>query len=125
MVFDTDVFIWIQRGSRRAAKAIDEAGRRCLSVYSYMEFLQGSCDTTQLRLNQAFLRDLGFETLALTENIGHRASIYVQQYVLSHNMRAGGAIVAATAGEHGLPLVTSNAKHYRQIPEIQLKVFKP
>ena len=66
-----------------------------------MEFLQGSQDKRQLTLNQDFLRDLDFETLPLTENIGHRASIYVEQYVLSHGMRAGDAVIAATAAEHG------------------------
>lgn len=90
-----------------------------------MEFLQGSKDKRQLQLNQNFFRDLDFETLPLTENIGHRASIYVEQYALSHSMRAGDAIIAATAAEHGLRLVTTNAKHFRQIPEITLKVIKP
>lgn len=90
-----------------------------------MEFLQGARDRQQLQLNQSFLRDLRFQTLPLTENIGHRASIYVEQYVLSHQMRAGDAIIAATAAEHGMVLMTSNAKHYRHIPELKLKVFKP
>ena len=90
-----------------------------------MEFLQGSQDKQQLQLNQEFLRDLNFETLPFTENIGHRASIYVEQYVLSHSMRAGDAIIAATAAEHGLLLATTNARHYRQIPEIRLKVIAP
>ena len=125
MIFDTDIFIWIQRGSSRAASAVDKAERRCLSVYSYMEFLQGSQDKHQLQLNQDFLRALDFETLPLTENIGHRASIYVEQYVLSHSMRAADAVIAATAAEHGLPLVTTTARHFRQIPEIKLKVIKP
>lgn len=125
MVFDTDIFIWVQRGNPRAARAVDSVSERCLSVYSFMEFLQGARDRKELLLNQSFLRDLDFQTLPLTENIGHRASIYVEQYALSHKMRAGDAIIAATAAEHGMTLVTSNAKHYRQIPELKLKVVKP
>jgi predicted nucleic acid-binding protein len=78
-----------------------------------------------LRRNQEFLRDLSFETLPITENIAHRASTYVEQYVLSHSMRAGDALIAATAAEYGLTLVTSNAKQFRQIQEIQLKIFRP
>ncbi len=125
MIFDTDIFIWIQRGSVKAAELVDRADRRCVSVFTYMEFLQGSKDKKQLQLNQDFLRDLDFETLPLTENIGHRASIYVEQFALSHSMRAGDAIIAATAAEHGLPLAAGNAKHYRQIPGITLKTIKP
>ena len=77
-----------------------------------------------MRRNQEFLRDLSFETLPITENIAHRASIYVEQYVL-YSMRAGDALIAATAAEYRLTLVTSNAKHFRQIQEIQLKIFRP
>jgi predicted nucleic acid-binding protein len=33
--------------------------------------------------------------------------------------------VAATAAENNLPLASSNAKHYRSIKELTLKIFKP
>lgn len=124
MVFDTDIFIAVQRGSGKAADLLTKAERRCISVFTYMAFLQGSTDRKQLKLNRDFLKDLDFETLPLTENIGHRASIYIEQFSLSHSMRAGDAIIAATAAEHGLALVTGNAKHFRQIPGLELKVLR-
>ena len=66
-----------------------------------------------------------FYILPLTENIGHRASIYIEEYALASGIRAGDAIVAATAVENNLPLASSNAKHYRSIKELTLKIFKP
>jgi predicted nucleic acid-binding protein len=66
-----------------------------------------------------------FAVLQFSENIGHRACVYVEQYCLSHGLRAGDAIVAATATENNLTLVTSNAKHFRPIRDLKLKVFKP
>lgn len=124
MVFDTDILIAVQRGHRNAASLINKTEARYISVFTYMEFLQGSKDKRQLSLGQAFLRDLGFETLPLSGNIGHRAAIYVEQYTLSHAMRAGDALIAATASEHGLALATGNAKHYRHIPGLELKVLR-
>jgi predicted nucleic acid-binding protein len=125
MLFDTDILISVQRGSARVASAIDRAVRRQISVFTYMEFLQGVRDKRQLALNQEFLRDFGFEVLPTTENIGHRASIYVEQFALSHGMRAGDALIAATAAERGVWLATTNAKHFRQVPGLRLKVIRP
>jgi len=62
---------------------------------------------------------------SLTENIGHRALVYVEEYALSASMRAGDAIIAATAIENNMMLVSSNVKHFKVIKELQLKAFKP
>ncbi|MBI2336277.1 MAG: type II toxin-antitoxin system VapC family toxin, partial [Deltaproteobacteria bacterium] len=40
-------------------------------------------------------------------------------------LRAGDAIIAATAIENGLTLTSSNIKHYRAIKDLKLKVFRP
>ena len=125
MVFDTDVLIYAQRGSRRAAAAINSAGDRFLSVPSLMELLQGARDTRELRIIKRFMADLSFGVLPLTENVGHRALVYVEEYGLSAGLRAGDAIVAATAVENAMPLMSANARHFRAIKEIELVVFRP
>ena len=125
MIFDTDIFIWVQRGNTKAARLIDSEAERLLSVQSYMELLQGSENKDQLRHTRSFLQDYGFLTLPLSENIGHRAAVYIETYALSHGLRTGDAIVAATAAEHNLTLCTSNVKHFRAIKGLTLKAFKP
>lgn len=125
MIFDTDMFIWAQRGNEKAARAIERSQTRCLSIQSYMELLQNAKNKRQHQFIKSFLDDYNFVTLPLTENIGHRALIYVEEYTLSSSLRAGDALIAATATENHLPLMTSNAKHFRVIKDLKLNVFKP
>lgn len=125
MLFDTDVIIWVLRGNRRAAAAIDKEDRLDLSVISYMELAQGAHDKEDLRLMRRYLADLGFNLLPLSENIGHRASIYIEEYTLRSSLGVPDALIAATAVENKIPLCSGNAKHYRAIAEIELKVFRP
>ena len=82
MIFDTDIFIFVQRGNTKAASLVDAEIERYLSIQTYMELLQGAKDKVQLRLTKKYISDLGFIVLPLTENIGHRALIYVEQHTL-------------------------------------------
>lgn len=125
MIFDTDIFIWVQRGNQKAAKLIDRSSERYLSVYSYLELLQTANNRQQQDYVHDFLSSFGFVVLPLTENVGHRALIYIEAYSLAHGLRAGDAIIAATAAENNMTLVSSNAKHFKPIKELKLKVFKP
>lgn len=47
------------------------------------------------------------------------------EYGLSHGLRAGDAIVAATAAEHGLVLCRGNVKHFRPIRDLKTRIFRP
>ena len=125
MIFDTDIFIWVQRGNRKAALLVEETAERFISVQSLMELLQAANDRSQQRAVKKFLADFGFIVLPLTANIGHRALVYVEEYGLSGGMRAGDALVAATATENGMVLATGNAKHYRAVKDLNLHVFRP
>jgi predicted nucleic acid-binding protein len=125
MLFDTDVLIWQLRGHPAAADAIDEADRRAISIVTYMELLQGARDKRELRSLKTFLTDLRFITLPLTENIGHRASIYLEEYGLSASLSMPDALIAATAVEAHEVLVTGNQKHYKAIRDLQVTRFRP
>ena len=90
-----------------------------------MELLQGAKNKEQHRNVKSFINELGFSVLPLTENIGHRAAIYIEEYTLSSNLRAADAITAATATENNMTLSTSNSKHFKAIKDLKLKIFKP
>ena len=125
MIFDTDIFIWAQRGNEKAVRLFEKEEEKYLSIQTYMELLQNAKNKTQHKCTKDFLTTFGFIVLPLTENIGHRASIYVEEYTLSSSLRAADAIIAATAVENNMTLASSNVKHFRVIKDLQLKAFKP
>jgi len=124
-LFDTDIFIWVQRGNVKATRLMEQAEKRYLSVQTYMELLQGAENKKQHQQIKSFLATFDFIVQPLTENIGHRACIYIEEYGLSSGLRAADAIIAATATENNLTLVTSNGKHFKPIKDLNLKIFKP
>lgn len=125
MLFDTDVLIWILRGNHRAAACIEKSENRAVAVLTLMELLQGAWDKREVQLIKDFLGEFGFRTVPLTENIGHRAVIYMEQHGLRSGLRMADALIAATAVENGLPLVTGNARHYRMLAGLDVVSFKP
>jgi len=125
MLFDTDVLIWVLRGSVKAARLVDETRDRHISVVTLMELLQGARDKREMRLIKRFVAELGFQTLPLTENIGHRAVIYMEEYSLSSGLRVADALIAATAAENSLTLCSGDRSHYRPLSELALKAFRP
>jgi predicted nucleic acid-binding protein len=125
VIFDTDVLIWVQRGNQNAALSIDKADERAISIQTYMELMQDAKNKKQHQVIKDFLSEYGFEIIPISENISHRAAIYVEEYSLSHSVRAGDAIIAATATENNLVLCTGNKKHFQPIKGLKLKIFRP
>ena len=125
MIFDTDVFIWIQRGSKRAAQLFERQTDRCIAVQTYMELLHGAQNRVQQAATRRFLKDFCVRTLPLSPEIGDRAMSLVEQYALSYNLRAGDALIAATALEAAQALCTSNVKHFRAIPLLEVVRLVP
>lgn len=125
VIFDTDILIWVERGNLKAARLIERSEERLISVQTYMELLQCAKNRDQQNISRRFLKDFGFKTLPFTENIGHRSSIYIEEYALSDGLRAGDAVIAATATENHLTLCSGNVKHFKFIQDLEFKPFRP
>ena len=125
MLVDTDVLIWALRGNLKAAAAIKQESELCLSAISYMELLKGARDKRELLAIRKFLHDVGFAFLPVTESISQRATIYMEEYVLTSGLDMADALIAATAVEHSLVVCTGNDRHYGCIPDLELSVFRP
>lgn len=122
-LFDTDILISFQKGYRKAAELLQESAPRVLSQYSVIELLQGSQNTEQMKCNKRFITDLDFRIIPLSAAIGNRAIVLIEDYKLSHNLLGGDAIIAATAMETGARLCTSNFKHFKGIPNLEIQKF--
>jgi predicted nucleic acid-binding protein len=125
MIFDTDVLIWCFRGDPKASRKIDSTSHKQISMVTLMELLQGARNQSEQRQIRNFLSQTGFTVLPLTDEIGHRASILIETHALAGGLQLADALIAATALEHGSELCTGNAKHYRIVKELDLRVFRP
>jgi len=124
MIFDTDIIIWIQRGNKKAGELVDSDNDRCISIISYMELLQNAHQKQQQIIIKNYIKEMDFTILPLSETIGHRASIYIEEYSLSFGISADDALIAATAIENNQTLISGNAKHYKPIRELNFKRFQ-
>ena len=86
MIFETDVLIWTLRGNTRAARAIQRESERAMTVVNHMELMQGARDCRELALIKSFIKDLGFRVLPLSQRIGHRAAILMEEHTLSSGL---------------------------------------
>lgn len=121
---DTDVIIWYMRGSEKAARALFRLGDFSVSAVTYMELVQGMRNRKELNALRHQLRAWTCKVIPLDEEISNRATGYVEQFFLTHSVRLADALIAATAVAHGAPLLTGNARHYRPIKDLKIKLFR-
>ena len=125
VLIDTDVLIWFIRGHAGAQLAISKQDDWCISAVTYMELLQGCKNKTELKKLQRTFHSNPNTVLPLLEGISHSACELVTQHALSHSLQMADALIAATALEHGLPLLTGNVKHFKPVAGLELIAFKP
>ena len=125
MLIDTDVLIWVTRGNEKICAAFDALTTRYISLQTYLELLQCAPSKKHQQITINFLKEFEITTLPLTEKIGHRAAIYIEEHAMGSGLSAGDAIIAATAIEHKLTLLSANRKHFKTIKALNLKALSP
>jgi predicted nucleic acid-binding protein len=124
MLVDTDMLIWHLRGYPQAARRLDQLPTLTLSSVSCLEVLQGLRNKAELQAVQTMLQRRQATTLPITEAITRKATELMEAMMLSHGLMMGDALIAATALEHGLPLLTGNVRHFAAIPSLLIEGFE-
>lgn len=89
------------------------------------ELAQGCRDKTELARLKKGLAARNTEVLPLTPTISGSAVDLIDSLALSHGMRLADALIASTAIEHELTLLSANAKHFGTVGRLQLEAFVP
>ncbi len=125
MLIDSDVLVWMTRGHAGAVHRLAQLLPWQLSAVTYIELAQGCRSKKELvRIKKGLIMSQA-HILPVTPSITERAMALVDSHALSHGLQLGDALIAATALEHGLTLLTGNKKHFAKLPGLSLEVFKP
>lgn len=123
MIVDTDVLIWYSKGHQTAIDLIHSLDTFSVSVVTYMAIVQGVRNKKELNTFQKALGILNIKIFQIDELVSTKAMFLVEQYSLSHSMELADALIGATAIIKRLPLITGNDRHYKYLPEIEIKKF--
>ncbi len=125
MLIDSDVLVWMTRGHAGAIERLAQLLPWQLSAVTYIELAQGCRSKAELAQLKKGLAMSQAHILLVTPAITERAMALIDSHALSHGLQLGDALIAATAQEHGLALLTGNKKHFAKLPGLTLEVFKP
>jgi len=123
MLVDTDVLIWHLRGLPKATQRLDQLSSLTIAAITYLELLQGMRNQAEMIAVQKSLERRHTVRLPITPAITERAVDLMQRLALSHGLQLGDALIAATALEHGLPVLTGNTKHFSPINGLSVEAF--
>ena len=126
MLLDTDVLIWFMRGHEGAAAQLKLLPLPWqISAVTFIELMQGCRDKQELIRLKKGLDNYGTLILPISVEISVCATQLIEALALSNGMQLADALIAATAIEHHLTLLSGNEKHFRAVSGLSLQRFDP
>ena len=117
---DTTVLVDHLRGKTKASKFL-ERDDYLVSAITLAELLQGARNKKEQKIIEELISQLAVSWGNKT--INQLAIELIQVYFLKHNLRFLDALIAATALQGNLILVTANTKHFQFISGLKLINF--
>lgn len=118
---DSNVLIDVSRGRKAAINYVDSLQQPwAISQVTATELIVGARDKRDLATIDGFLSL--YPVLPLSESIGGRAYQLLKRYAKSHGLHVFDSLIAATAMERALTLITLNRKHYEMIEGLPIDV---
>lgn len=113
-LIDSNILIDVSRGNVAAIKYVDALPEPwSISQVTAMELIVGARDKRELATIDGFLAM--YAVVPLSDSIGAGAYQLLKTYAKSHRLHVFDSLIAATAMEKALTLVTLNRKHYQMI----------
>lgn len=123
---DTDILIDAAHKDEMAVTVlqnIESTSGLAVSIVTQMELVVGCRNKTEQRELAKFLQR--FQVIHLSASISQRGLELLQQYRLSHGLLIPDGLIAATALETAISLISKNQKDYRFIDGLQLLPYPP
>jgi len=117
---DTDVLVDVSRNNQAAIDFLDQLDDSwSLSIITALELIVGARNKREV--NQIDQLVAVYSAIPLTTEIGNSAYDLLRQFAKSHGLRVFDSLIAATAIEEKLTLVSRNKKHFQMISSLKLE----
>lgn len=122
-LIDTDIIIWLLRKNEKYLQwfnSLQKTEKLFVSTVTVAEVYKNAF-LSEITNIEDLLKDL--ETLDVTYTIARQAGLYWNQYIKKfRKLHILDCMIAATASEHGLTVLTLNTRHY---PMSDISVKEP
>lgn len=125
ILIGSDVLIWFTRGHVGAKARLMQINPWRLSTVTYLELAQGCRSKDELQRVKRGLAAQQTQILPLTAAVSQRAMELIEAHALADGLRLADALIAATAMEHDLTLLTGNTKHFAAVEALKIEGFEP
>jgi predicted nucleic acid-binding protein len=118
---DTDVLIDVSRNNEAAIDFLDQLGDSwSISIITALELIVGARNKKEV--TQIDQLAAAYSAIPLTAKVGNSSYDLLRQFAKSHGLRVFDSLIAATAIEEDLTLVTRNKKHFQMISNLKLEI---
>ena len=118
---DTDVLVDASRNNQAAIDFLDQLDASwAMSIITALELIVGARNKKEV--SQIDQLVAVYSAIPLTTEIGNSSYGLLRQFAKSHGLRVFDSLIAATAIEENLTLLSKNRKHFQMISNLNLEI---